>query len=507
MGQNVNPFSLLTNVKFYAAKNALKKNLSEIKPIYENLKTSFGPLGLDKMCVDNAGNMFITNDGATIIRNMILESSVAKILMSLANEQDRSIGDGTTSVVLLAYHLIEAGTQLICEENVEPTVVVNGYRMAFAEIVRIVREWKKDNAYQHIQGLIETSIASKILNEDKQYFSELIQEVVKKNLHDITIMKSIGGSICDTKLCHGLILNCRMASELMATRFTENRPCRVLLCDFGLLKEKLPLNVNINANVTELEIIRQKEIELTRQKCQAIINVKPDLVLLTGGLDEICVKMFIEANISAVRRVHIDELRILNKQMIHTTHEGLTFNSCIEIDSYEQQQYGDYKLVHLSCSHNTILVRGPNHQICDEVQRSLNDAIEVIRNSKEESVLPGGGATENILYKGLLDYGSKLDMKEYIAILKYAESLKELVCILCENAGLSGEEVFGKILSSSIKNVGVNLINDIETQEYTIQDNLSAGIVEPTSSKLRALKTATEAAISILRINEIIEFE
>ncbi|KAL6121344.1 hypothetical protein NUSPORA_01746 [Nucleospora cyclopteri] len=503
--QNLNTTALLTGAKFYKGVNAIKKNLAEIKPIYESIKTSFGPLGLDKMCISTAGDVFITNDGATIVQNMLVDSAIGKILTNLAIEQDKEVGDGTTTVVLLAYNLIEKGYELITEYNVHPSIVVNGYRMAFNESVRVIKESlavSTNNINKYLESIIRTTISSKIINEESELFLEIIQKAVKYNLKNITLLKSVGGSMKDSEFYEGFILNCSIASDLMRKRIEK---CKILLLDFGLLKEKMPLTVNISAGPKELEKVREKEIELTKEKCKAIIDSNVDLVLTTGGIDEICIKMFIDNGITAVRRVDRADLTVLSNSLNCPIYHSM-FNleneidlSPVEISYFEVREYGEYKLVHLNAADlNTILIKGPTTQICDEIQRSINDAIEVIRKTfSQKSILPGGGATEIALSIALESFSSSILLKEHVAIHRYAESLKEIVKILCFNGSIDGNKRVANMLH---KNKGIDILTD------SIQDNISMGIVEPTAYKLKALRAATEAAISIIRINEVIEF-
>ena len=513
---NVNPFSLLTNTTISTHKNAYKKILDEITLIFNSLKSSYGPMGLDKLCVDNSGDIFISNDGATIIKSMVVDSPISKILTSLAIEQDNAVGDGTTSVVLLAYYLIKEGINLI-NQDIEPTTVINGYRMAYSEVSKQIKTMCYRVSHSQKLDLIDTAISSKIIYEEKDHFIKIISGVLKSNSKNIHIVKSVGGSMKDTKWSKGFILDCTIASELMRKEYTKNRDytndnkdknnnkdegCLLFCGNFGLLKEKLPLTVNINSNVDDLDRIREEEINLTKKKCQKIIETGAKLVLLSGGIDEICIKMFVDANVAAVRRVDVADLKLLSNK-VHDSPDYLE-DACTEIDGFELKQYGEYKLMHVLCDRSTILIRGPTRQICDEIQRSINDAVEVVRStemSNDDFILPGGGAVEAQLYKKLRMFGNSLDMREHISIFKYAEALKELVCNLCENAGYSGESVFGELLSEQ-EMCGV----DLSKENYVIQDNVKGGIIEPAKYKLKAIKAATEAAMAILRINEIIEF-
>lgn len=547
MPSNINPFGLITNSTVYSGTNAYDKIMEEIKVIYDTMKTSFGPLGMDKLCCDLSNNLLITNDGATIISNMILNNNnFANIIQSLAISQDKHVGDGTTTVCLLSYLLIRNGMDLIKNKKVSASTVVNGYRMAYNEIIKNIREISSNNNNSSnsinltnlTNNLIRTAISSKILSEDEEYFIKLLKEFYElnktknKNVKNLNMAKSVGKSITDTRILNTFLLNCSVAHECM---LKKNTNISILCCDFGLLKEKMPLTVNIQCDVENLDKIRQTEIDLTKKKCQTIIKSGAKLILFTGGIDEICMKIFIDNNITAVRRVDIrDMINIVGEDhIIKNVDQDYSYSNTLSKKySFEVKQHGEYNLVEISDVENTLntlLINGPNRQICDEVERAVIDAMNILINKNSSDLnfdqnsnvsnisnfncLPGGGAVEGWLYKVLKQFGNNLSMKEHVAVFEYADALKQLVTAMCENGGYSGEEIFSRILLSEDDNntnsknakVSVENMKGVDLLTNTIQNNLEHGIVEPTKYKVKALKAATEAAISILRVNEIIE--
>lgn len=529
MVSEISANSLLTGCETFLGRSSIEKNVSAVMQIYNSIKTSYGPYGLDKMCVDASGSVSVTNDGATILKNMLIEDPAARLLVNLALEQDKEVGDGTTSVVLLASNLIEKGCKLILD-GIHPSVVVSGYRMAFNESMRYIKEKmarridpERDTGI--INSIVDTCIASKIIYQEKDLFIGIVLECLRRVFDNgkylvekINILKSIGGSMSESKLFDGHILNCSVASQLMLKRIESPK---ILCLDFSLLRDKLPLTVNIQVTDPEkLEQIRAEEIAVTKSKCQAIINSGANLVLCTGGIDDMCVKMFVDNGVVAVRRCLRSDLESiarstgtdLKKSIVNDKNEYEVENlgSC---SLFEVKQIGEYELCYISgCAQSisTVLVRGPNSQIVDEIERSLNDAMQILKRTLEsKSVVSGGGSVETALSFLLEDFSTKVNVKEHISIFCYSEALLEIPKVLATNAGLDSSKIVSELLRSQYdlyqsgcfdKFLGLDITKGI------VQDNFENGIVEPTVYKLKALKSATEAAISILRINEIMIF-
>lgn len=533
MGADLSAGTLLTGCEIFKGKKASEKNTKAVMQIYDAIKTSYGPLGLDKICLDATGNITVTNDGATILKNMLVSDASARILVNLALEQDSEVGDGTTSVVLIACNLISKGNELI-QQGIHPSIVVSGYRMAFSESLKYI----KNNIARKIavnsqlfteksilDSIIETSISSKIINQEKSLFIEIIKKSLMNvqkegifNVDKVKILKSLGGSLADTSFINGHIVNCSIASKMMV-QHAEN--VKVACIEFSLLLDKLPLTAAIQVdNPEKLEAIRKEEIELTKKKCRAIIDSGAKLVLSTGGIDEMCIKMFIDNGICAIRRCEKADLANLAaalgtdlKESIVSLEneykvEGLGF-----CQKYEIKAIGDFDRLFISgCPENlsTILIHAPNSTIADEAERSLNDALQVSKRALEsKSVVPGGGAVEAALMFLLEEFSSKINCKEHVAIHRYADSLLEIPRILASNAGLDANKIVSELLSTQLKvfkEGKTDLFLGLDVMKETIQDNFSNGILEPTTYKLKALKAATEAAIGVLRINETIVF-
>lgn len=508
--------SLLTGSQVFIGKNATKKNTDAVIQIYNSIKSSYGPYGLDKMCVDSSGSVSITNDGATILKNMLVEDPAARLMVNLALEQDKEVGDGTTSVVILASNLIKKGQELI-SEGVHPSVIIAGYRLAFNESMKFIKEKisrKINISDKIISDIIDTCISSKIIYEKKELFIEITKKCLLEPNSNYNILKSIGGSMEDSEFFNGFILNCSLSSLLMKKSLKEPK---ILCIDFSLLKEKLPLTVNINiTDPNKLEEIREEEIKMTIKKCQSVIDTGANLVLCTGGIDEICIKMFIENNIIAIRRVDREDIAKIAKASGTTVLKTIYDNNNVilgKCDEFNIKTVGEYELCYFSgfsINFPTVLIKGPNSQIVDEIERALNDSIQILKRTLESKrVVPGGGAVECALSFLLEDFSAKVNAKEHVAIYKFSEALLEIPKILATNAGLDSSKLVSKMIGTQFEQYEKGIFDKfygLDVVKGGVYENFENGILEPSVYKLKALKAATEAAISILRINEIVIF-
>ena len=528
MSAELSANSLLAGCEVHRGQHAAEKNAASVAQIYDSIKTSYGPLGLDKMCVDASGFVSITNDGATILKNMLVEDPTARMMVNLALDQDKEVGDGTTTVVLLASNLIRHGTQLI-KDGVHPSVVVSGYRIAFNESVKFIKnkianQLTDTNLMTNIlNSIILTAISSKIIGQEPEVFTEIVRKALenvrngeKYNINMTRILKAIGGSLNESEFANGFLLNCTPACRTVK----DNIDMPNIIClNFSLNKEKLPITVNIKVNDPEkMEEIRKEEIEITKRKCNAIIKSGANIVLTTGGIDELYTKMFADHGIVAVKRCLKEDLKVLAEATGTELYDSLVNmeNSC-EIErlgmcqKYELKSIEDSSVMCFSgCGRYSILLRGPNSQILDEAERALNDALQVAKRTLEmRSVVPGGGAVEAALSFLLEEFASEVGCREHIAIHRYSQALLEIPRILAANAGLDADKIVAELLKRQFSQFGAGkkvsyLGIDVMTGE--VQDNLEAGIIEPTIYKLKALKAATEAAIGVLRIDEVMIF-
>ncbi|ADM11157.1 T complex protein 1 subunit alpha [Encephalitozoon intestinalis ATCC 50506] len=531
MNKEISTADILSGGESYSGASAVEKNANAMMKVYNAIKTSFGPLGLDKMCVDSAGEVSITNDGATILQSMVVDDPAAKILVDLATHQDHEVGDGTTSVVLIAASLIEKGAKLIAS-GVHPSVVVSGYKMAFNECVQFIKKSISKSTLnlgsKALRNVVKTSISSKVISSESELFCEIVIDALKciesstedkKNMYpieDINILKHPGGSMKESFLHQGYALNCSLASNFMKR---EIKKPKILCIDFGLQKYKNPLTVNIVVdNPNKLEEIRKKELEITRKQVKAIIDSGANVILTTRGIDDMCTKILLEAGVVGIRRCKKEDLIVIAKaigtSLVSSTSDlsgGDNITSPGSADKFEVVSIGEEECVFINGLKKkmaSIILRGANSQLLDEMQRSIHDAICVLRRTLESgSVVPGGGSVECALSLMLEKFAFTVNSKEHVAIHRYAESLLSIPKILATNAGLDSNEIVAGLLSSQAKEIessSETRFLGIDVTSGKIQNNFEFGIIEPSMNKMKSLKAATEAAISILRINEVI---
>lgn len=516
-------------------------NVIAVAALSNILKSSLGPQGLDKMLVDDIGDVTITNDGATILQQLEVEHPAAKVLVELANLQDVEVGDGTTSVVIIAAELLKKANELV-KQQIHPTTIMSGYRMAMKESLK----WIQSNLSVKVDALgsdvlqqvARTSLSSKFVGgAESNLFSKIVVDAIKavqvvgqdgKNKYpvgQVNILKSHGQSASESMLIpNGYALRLSRTSQEMPTSVT---PAKICLIDFDLKKHKMGMNVNICIDdPDELEKIRQKEMDITKDKIQKIVAAGTNALFTTKGIDDMAMKYLIEAGILAVRRVDKKDMRRIAKctgaQLILTMatlegDEAYDASSLGHADEVMEQRVGDNDFIFIKgCSQSkaaTILLRGANEFMLDEAERSVHDALcAVSRTLESNSVVPGGGAVEVALSLHLEDYARTFESYEQWAISEFAEALLTIPKTLANNAALDAIDLLALL---RVRHHTSQNTDDAEKKKYkfygldltnnTVRNSIDAGVVEPMVSKLKSLKFATEAAITILRIDDLVK--
>jgi len=517
-------------------------NAMAVSSIANVVKSSLGPQGLDKMLVDDTGEVTITNDGATILKLLSIEHPAAKILGDLAQIQDKEVGDGTTSVVILSAELLRRATQLI-KNKVHPTTVISGYRLALKEAIKhiksdlVIKIDSNDN--ELLRKVAETSLSSKLIGPESKFFSEIIVNaitnvkttvggVTKYPVRNINIIKTHGKSITESKLIDGYALESTRGGMGMPLTVKD---AKIALLDMNLAKFRLPPGVSVVVqNPDNLENIRQRELDLTKERCKKIIDAGANVIICSKGIDDFALKYFVEAKCIAVRRCDRADMKRLAqatgaKIMITFDDENgeEIFNKdCLgEAEEVSEEAVNDYNYVFFKkCkkqSAQTILLRGANYLMLDETERSVHDALCAVKRVLESNnLVVGGGCVEVSTSLYLENFARTLSSKEQMAINEYAESLNVIPKQLAINAAKDATDLLTKLRyvhekyqkekehtedSKKLKNTGLDLLTG------KIRNNYKAGVFEPAISKVKSLKFATEAAITILRIDDLIRIE
>src|SRR2546425_2012907 len=502
-------------------KEAQRNNITAAKIIAETVRTTLGPRGMDKMLVSTIGDVTITNDGATIMKELDVQHPAAKMLVEVSKTQDNEVGDGTTTAVLLSGELLEKAEKLL-DKDVHPTVIVDGYKKAAEKAIEILDKLsipvtEKDDAT--LRQVAMTSMYSKGIVVAKEKFAEIAVKavkqvaekadgVIKADIDQIKILKKHGRGLEETELVRGIVVDKEFAHAQMPKTVT---PARIALLNAKLEIEKTEFDAKININSPEqMQLFIEEEEKMLSDMVSQIEKVGANLVFCEKGIDDVALHFLAKKGIAAVKNVSTGDMEKLSKATggrILASVKELTKDGLGEAKIVEELKIGDDKLVYVRDAKNpkavTIVIRGGTEHVVDEADRSLHDALCVVRNALEAGkILAGGGAPEAELSKRLREYAVRVGGREQLAIEAFAEALEAVPTTLAENAGFEPIDVLVELRSKHEK--AANPWFGVDVYSGEIKDMKKLNVLEPLRVKQQVVKSASEAASMILRIDDVI---
>jgi thermosome len=498
-------------------KDAQKKNIMAARAVADSVKSTLGPKGMDKMLIDGTGDATITNDGATILREMDIEHPVAKMIVEVAKAQDDEIGDGTTTAVVIAGELLKRAEDLI-DAGVHPTVIVAGYKQAQAKAEEVLENLAVDVSKDDRDILLkiaQTAMTGKGIELFMKKLSEIsidaaiaVSESGKIDVEDtVKVVKIPGGRLEDSTINYGVVVEKERLDPGMPKK-VEN--ARIVLLEGTLELKKLGTDAKITiSKADELQSFKQGEELVLQKQVEALVAVGANVVFCQKGIGLTASRFLSKHGILAARRVKDEDLKMLSLATggkVIADPMQITEQDLGHCRLVEERKVGDDHMIFVEdCAKAkavSIILHGVSEQFLDEIERAMNDALHVVLDVlKSGKIVPGGGAPEIEVSERVRQYASSLSGRDQLAVMAYANAVESIPSTLAENAGFDPVDVLVAVRSKhgqGMKNFGV----DISTGEPS--DMLAKGVVEPLKVKTQAIKSATEAATMVLRVDDVI---
>ena len=501
-------------------RDAQKNNIAAAKIIAEIVHTSLGPRGMDKMLVDSLGDVTITNDGATILKEIDVQHPAAKMLVEISKTTDNEVGDGTTSAVVLAGALLENAESLL-DQDVHPTIIVDGYRKAAKkakQFLESIAETISANDKSILNKIAKTSMQTKLVRKDSDLLADIIVKsvlaVAEKegekydvDIDDIKVEKKAGGSIKDSVIVQGIVLDKEIVHGGMPRKISD---AKIALINTALEISKTETDAKINiSNPQQLKTFLDEENRMLKNMVDKVIGSGANVVLCQKGIDDMAQHYLAKAGIIAVRRIKESDLTKLAKATgarIVTNLDDLFEKDLGGAELVEERKIEEDKWVFIEgCKHPksvTLLLRGGSQRVVDEVERSVHDALMVVKDViVNPLIVAGGGAPETFAATKLRNWSKSLEGREQLAAEKFADALESIPLTLAENAGMDPIDTLTTLRSRQLKG---EKWTGIDVMKGKIANMKSSDIIEPLAVKLQIVSASAEAACMILRIDDVI---
>ena len=521
MGMGNTPIVILKEgTKRDKGKDAQFNNIAAARTISDAVRSSLGPRGMDKMLVDSMGDVVITNDGVTILKEIDVQHPAAKMLVEVAKTQDQEVGDGTTTSVILAGELLKKAVDMV-DANVHPTIIASGYRLANAEAQKILIDISKKVSYDDdklLKQIAEVSMNSKQVNASKDFFSDLVVDAVKTiaektkdgytvDLNNIQTVKKTGSSMDETELVKGLIIDKEPVSPTMP-KLVKNAKIALIDAAFEVKKPEIDAKIQITDPEMLSKFIAEEEKTL-KDMVDAVKKAGANVVFCQKGIDDLAQHFFAKEGIYACRRVKKSDMERLGKSTnasIVSKISELNADDLGTAETVELKFVGDEQMTFITGCKDpktvSILVRGGTNHVADEVERSLVDAWSVVKVSIEDGmIVTGGGSTAMELAMGVRDYAASVGGREQIVIEAFVSAMEIIPTTLAETAGLDPINMvieMRKQHKAGKKYAGINPFTG------KVEDMMDLNVIEPIRIGQQAISSATDAAVMILRIDDVI---
>ncbi len=501
-------------------REAQNNNIMAAKAVAAAVRTTLGPKGMDKMLVDSLGDIVITNDGATILKEMDIEHPAAKMIVEVAKTQDDEVGDGTTTAAVLAGEFLKNAEELL-EAGVHPTVIASGYRLAAVKAKEILQTLAKPVTLKDKDLLLKiaaTAITGKGAEASKDVFANLsvnaILAVVNKenskytvDVEDVKVEKKVGGSVEESELIEGMVIDKERVHTNMPKKVKD---AKILLLNEALEIKKTEVDAEISIkSPDQLQLFLDQEEQMLHDMVNRVIDSGANVVFVQKGIDDIAQHYLAKAGVYATRRVKksdMDKLARATGAKILTSLKEINDSDLGKAGLVEEKKIGEEAMTYVTECHNpkavSIILRGGTEHVVDEAERALHDALRVVGVAiEDETLVAGGGSPEIELALRLREYSATLKGREQLAVSKFAEALEVIPRTLAENAGLDPINMLVEMRSQhekGNKTAGLNVFTG------KVVDMWKEGVVEPLRVKIQAINSGTEAATMILRIDDVL---
>ena len=497
----------------FIGRDAQRMNILAGKVLAETVRTTLGPKGMDKMLVDSLGDIVVTNDGVTILKEMDIEHPAAKMLVEVAKTQEDEVGDGTTTAVIIAGELLKKAENLL-DMDIHPTIVAMGYRQAAEKAQEILNDIAIDaDDKDTLIKVAMTAMTGKGTEKAREPLARLVVDAVKQVEEDgeveidhIKIEKKDGAIVEESKLVQGVIIDKERVHPGMPKK-VEDAKIALLNCPIEVKETEVDAEIRIT-DPTQMQAFIEQEEQMIRDMVSSIVDTGAQVVFSQKGIDDLAQHYLSKAGVMAVRRVKKSDIEKLSKATgakVVTNIEDLSADDLGDAGLVSEKKISGEEMIFVEdCKEPkavTLLVRGSTGHVVSEIERAIDDAIGVVAATVEDGkVVAGGGAPEIEIAKRLKDYADAISGREQLAITAFAEALEVVPKTLAENAGLDSIDSLVDLRAAHENSVYMGL----DVFEGAVTDMNEAGVIEPHRVKKQAIQSASEAAEMILRIDDVI---